>query len=70
MVRVLRGKGQRARFDKAETIEQAVASKADGLVLVMPTRELPKLGKGTLESLKRRKIVGGGYGAAQGCDEF
>ena len=65
LFRVLRTKGERARFDKAETIEQAVESAADVLVLVIPTRELPKLETGTLESLKKRKIVGIGYGAAQ-----
>lgn len=65
LFRVLRGKGERARFDKAGTIEQAIKSEADVLVLVLPRRELPKLEKETLESLKKRKIVGIGYGAAQ-----
>ena len=60
LFRVLRGKGDRARFDKAETIEQAVVSEADVLVMVMPKRE-----KWILESLKKRKIIGIGYGAAQ-----
>jgi hypothetical protein len=65
LFRVLRGKGERARFDIAETIEQAVASVADVLVLVLPKRELPKLEIGTLESLKNRKTIGIGIGAAQ-----
>jgi hypothetical protein len=65
LFRVLRRKGQRARFDRVETIKQAIESEADVLVLVLPGRELPKLEKATLESLKKRKIVGIGYGAAQ-----
>ncbi len=65
LFRVLYSKGQRERFDKAQTIEQAVESDADVLVLILPTRELPTLEEGTLESLKKRKIIGIGYGAAQ-----
>ena len=65
LFRVLYSKDQRERFDKAQTIEQAVESDAEVLVLILPNRELPTLEKGTLESLKRRKIVGIGYGAAQ-----
>jgi hypothetical protein len=62
---VLRGKGKVTRLEKADTIEKAVASAANVLVLVLPKRERPKLEKRTLEALKRRKIVGIGYGAAQ-----
>jgi hypothetical protein len=62
---VLRGKGERSRIDKAETMEQALASEADVLVLVLLHRDLPKLSKETLEALRSRKIVGIGYGAAQ-----
>ena len=65
LFRALYGNGKRERFVKAQTIEQAVESEAEVLVLVLPARELPKLGNGTLESLKKRKIVGIGYGAAQ-----
>ncbi len=65
LFRALYSNGKRERFDKAQTIEQAIESTADVLVLVLPTRDLPKLEKGTLESLKKRKIIGIGYGAAQ-----
>jgi hypothetical protein len=65
LFRVLRGNEKFARFDKAQTIEKAIASEADVLVLVLPKRELPKLEKGILEALKKRKIIGIGYGAAQ-----
>ncbi len=65
LFRALYSNGKRERFVKAQTIEQAVESGADVLVLVLPTRDLPKLEKGTLESLKKHKIVGIGYGAAQ-----
>ena len=52
---MLRGKEKITRFEKAKTIEKAVASEADILVLVLPKRELPKLEKGTLEALKKRR---------------
>ena len=65
LFRALYSNGKRERFVKAQTIEQAVESEADVLVLVLPARELPRLEMGTLESLKKRKIVGIGYGAAQ-----
>ncbi len=65
LFRVLRGKEKVTRLEKAETIEKAVASEADVLVLVLPKYELPKLEKGTLEALKKRKIIGIGFGAAQ-----
>ena len=65
LFRTLYSSGKRERFGKAQTIEQAVESDADVLILVLPTRDLPKLEKSTLESLKKRKTVGIGYGAAQ-----
>jgi hypothetical protein len=65
LFRALYSNGKRERFGKAQTIEQAVESDADVLILVLPTRDLPKLETSTLESLKKRKIVGIGYGAAQ-----
>ena len=65
LYRVLLGSGQRAKFERVETIEQAVASKADVIVLAMPSVDLPPIEKETLESLKKRKIVGIGHGAAK-----
>ena len=65
LFRALYSNGKRERFVKAQTIEQAVESEADVLILVLPAREVPRLKEGTLESLKKRKIVGVGYGAAQ-----
>jgi len=65
LLTLLRGKGERARIDKASSIQRAIESTADVLILVMPGRELPKLEKSALEALKKRKIVGIGYGAAQ-----
>ncbi|MEI8017381.1 MAG: hypothetical protein WCH39_04225 [Schlesneria sp.] len=65
LFRALYSNGKRERFGKAQTIEQAIESDAEVLILVLPTRDLPKLEKSTLESLKKRKIVGVGYGAAQ-----
>ncbi len=65
LFKVLRGKEKVTRLQKAETIEKAVASEADVLVLLLPKRELPKLEKGTLQALKKRKIIGIGFGAAQ-----
>ena len=65
LYRVLLGSGQRAKFERVETIEQAVASKADVIVLAMPSVDLPPIAKETLESLKQRKILGLGDGAAK-----
>ncbi len=62
---VLRGKGKVTRLEKADTIEKAVASEANVVVLVLPKHDRPKLEKRTLEALKTHKIVGIGYGAAQ-----
>ncbi len=65
LYRVLLGSGQRAKFERVETIEQAVASKADVIILAMPSVDLPRIAKETLESLKQRKILGFGDGAAK-----
>ena len=65
LFRILRGNDEVARFDKANTIAEAVESEADVLVLVMPKRTSPELGETILEELKKRKIIGIGYGAAQ-----
>ncbi len=62
LFRVLRFGSQRGKFERVETIEEAVASKADIIVLAMPHRELPPIAKETLESLKQRKILGIGEG--------
>ncbi len=64
LYRVLLGNGQRAKFEKAESIEEAIASKADVIVLAMPSSDVPPLDKETLDSLKKRKVVGIGHGAA------
>ncbi|MDX1925333.1 MAG: hypothetical protein SFV81_02370 [Pirellulaceae bacterium] len=65
LFRVLRFGSQRGKFERVETIEEAVASQADIIVLAMPHRELPPIAKETLESLKQRKILGIGEGAAK-----
>ena len=64
LYRVLLGTGQRAKFERVESIEEAVTSKADVIVLAMSSRDLPTLERETLESLKKRKIVGIGHLAA------
>jgi len=65
LFRVLRRPGERARFGRAETIEQALESEAEVIVLVLPGRDLPPLEERTLAALKHRKIVGIGLGAAR-----
>lgn len=65
LFRVLRGKDKVTRLAKAESIEQALATEADVLVLAIPGRTPLKLEKETLEALKQRKIVGVGEGAAR-----
>src|SRR5436309_5620480 len=65
LVRVLRGTEKVSKFAKADTLEKALESEADVLVMVLPKREPPKPDQKTLEVLKKRKIVGIGYGAAQ-----
>lgn len=65
LFRVLRGDEKVSRFAKADTLKKAIESESDVLVLVLPKRELPKLDKTVLDALKKRKIVGIGYGAAQ-----
>jgi hypothetical protein len=47
------------------TIEAAIASKADVLVVVMTGGAPRELGEATLEALKKRKTIGIGYGAAE-----
>ncbi len=64
LFRALYTQGKRERFVKAQTIEEAVESDGEVLIFVIPNRDLPKLEKNTLELLKKRKIVGIGYGAA------
>src|SRR5436309_1368467 len=56
LLKVLRGKDKVTRFLKASTIEKAIESEADVLVLVMTSRELPRLEKETLAALKKRKV--------------
>jgi len=64
LFRVLRGKDKVTRITKADTIEKAVESEVDVLVLIMMGRKIPELAPKTIESLKTRKIVGIGEGAA------
>ena len=52
------------RITKADTIEKAVESKVDVLVLIMMGRKIPELAPKTIEALKTRKVVGIGEGAA------
>ena len=65
LYRVLLGNSQRARLERAETIDQAVKSKADVIVLAMASGVLPELEMETLQALKERKVVGIGLGAAK-----
>jgi len=65
LFRILRGDDKVAKFAMASTIKEAVASKADVLVLVLPKRGLPSIEENTLKALKKRKIIGIGSGAAQ-----
>lgn len=65
LFRVLRGDENVSRIAKADTLQNAIDSEADVLVLVLPKRDLPKFDKAVLDALKKRKIVGIGYGAAQ-----
>ena len=66
LFRVLRDKdGKPTWIAKAESIEAAAKSEADVLILVMTSRQkAPKLDGDILEALKKRKIVGIGWGAA------
>lgn len=64
LFRVLRGNDKVSRIAKADTIEKAVESEVDVLVLIMTGRKLPELEAKTIEALKKRKIVGIGAGAA------
>ena len=65
LFRVLRSHEKVSRFDKAETIEGAITSDAEVLVRVLPTRLTTTFPQATIDELKKRKIVGIGYGAAQ-----
>ncbi len=62
--RVLQGAEKVARIEKADSLEAALASEAQVLVLVLPKLP-PMLEPGTLAQLKQRKVVGIGFGAAQ-----
>lgn len=64
LFRVLRGNDKVTRITKADTIEKAVESKVDVLVLIMMGRKIPELAPKTIEALKTRKVVGIGEGAA------
>lgn len=64
LYRVLRGNGEVARFDKANTIDQALDSEAEVLVLILTGKTLPELEEDTVRKLRQRKIIGFGFGAA------
>lgn len=64
LFRVLQGAEKVARIEKAESLAEALASPAEVVVLVLP-KQTPPPEPGTLAELKKRKLVGIGFGAAQ-----
>src|SRR5262249_26433804 len=66
LLRVLRDKEEKVtRIARVDTVQAAAESNADVLILVMIQRETPKFEKQLLEALRKRKIIGIGFGAAQ-----
>lgn len=71
LFRVLIGADKYVRFEKAETMDKAIESDANVIVVVATGRIRRegqfnwKLDKESLDSLKKRKVIGIGYGASQ-----
>lgn len=63
LYRILRGDDKTARFGKAANLDEAANSDAEVLVVVMSGRERIELAPSAIELLKKRKIIGIGYGA-------
>lgn len=71
LFRVLIGADKNVRFEKAESIEKAIESDAN-VIVVVATQKIPpggqfhwNLDQKSLASLKNRKVIGIGYGASQ-----
>jgi hypothetical protein len=65
LVRMLRGKYGTASAVEVDTIEKAIASTAEVLILVLPDDAPQPLSTKSLDTLKQRKIIGIGKGAAE-----
>ena len=71
LFRVLIGADKNVRFEKAETMDKAIESDANVIVVVATGRIRGEgkfnwnLDKESLDSLKKRKVIGIGYGASQ-----
>lgn len=64
LFRVLRGKANAIRFEKVDNLEDAVKSDADVIVAVGTNRVGWATTPEILDSLKKRKVIGIGYGAS------
>ena len=66
LIEILEGRDRKRSIVKAETIQEAIASEAE--VIVLQTKRDPEMSDEILEKLKSYKVIGIGYGAAQVLD--
>jgi len=65
LVDILAGDDKQFSVVKVDTIQEAIASKANVLALQMNRFHQTKVSNDVIEALKSRKVIGIGYGAAQ-----
>jgi hypothetical protein len=70
LVRILCGKYGAASAVEIDEFEKAIASTAEVLILVLPDDAPPRLSTKTLDTLKKRKIIGIGQGAGELFDQM
>jgi hypothetical protein len=70
LVRMLRGKYGATSAVESDELEKAIASPAEVLILVLPDEAPSPLSTKSLETLKKRKIIGIGKGAAELFDQM
>ncbi len=70
LVRILCGKYGAASAVEIDEFENAIASTAEVLILVLPDDAPPRLSTKTLDTLKMRKIIGIGQGAGELFDQM
>ena len=63
LIEILEGGDRKRSIVKAETIQEAIASEAE--VMVLQTKRDPEMSDEILEKLKGYKVIGIGYGTAQ-----
>lgn len=65
LYRVLIGRDQRAKFQRVETLDAALATSAEVIVIAIEGNAISELEQPTLQALKQRKLVGIGGPAAK-----